>query len=192
MTGVQTCALPISADSTKVIAGLLGENPAVIVADATSGALLQRFAPGAQALAGLSVVGDRGHVLAGSLDGVWHLTLNMLKVIPGHTGAVTSLAAIPGAPQQVFSGSLDGTIRRWNLENGQATAQLAHGAPVLGVAVRPDGQRLASVSDNKTARLWNINGQQIAELRGDLRRRTAVTRLTQQQLAANEIGRAHV
>lgn len=179
-------AVAISADSTKVIAGLLGEKPAVIVADATSGAMLQRFAPSAQALAGLNVVGDRGHVLAGSLDGVWQLTLNVLKVIPGHTGAVTSLAAIPGVPQQVFSGSLDGTIRRWNLENGQATAQLAHGAPVLGVAVRPDGQRLASVSDNKTARLWNINGQQIAELRGDLRRRTAVTRLTQQQLAAND------
>lgn len=179
-------AVSISTDSSKVIAGLLGEKPVVMVADATSGAIVQRFTANAQAIAGVAAVGDRGQILSGSLDGVWQLTLNAQKVIPGHTGPVTSLASIPGAPLQVFSGSVDGTIRRWNLENSQAVAQLAHGAPVLGIAVRPDGQRVASVSDNKTARLWNVNGQQIAELRGDLRRKTAVTRLTQQQLAATD------
>src|SRR5690606_8489734 len=45
-----------------------------------------------------------------------------------------------------------------------------HGGPVTAVAVRADGQQFASASANNTAKLWNAaNGQQVAEMKGDLR-----------------------
>jgi WD40 repeat protein len=125
-------------------------------------------------------------VLSVGADNIWQWGLVGQKQIPGHTGPVTSLALVPGKPQELISGSRDATIRRWNLSNGQQLAQFNHGGPVLAVAVRPDGQRVASASENRTAKLWNINGQQVAELRGDLRLKTAAARLVQQQNATNQ------
>ncbi len=108
-----------------------------------------------------------------------------LREIQGHGGSVTSLASIPQNPRQVISGSMDNTIRRWNLDNGQQMQQYNHGGPVVAVAVAPDAQRIASASENHTAKLFNINGQQIAEMRGDIRRRIALTRAQQQEAATN-------
>ena len=108
-----------------------------------------------------------------------------LKEIAGHGAAITSLASVPQNPRQVFSGSLDSSIRRWNLDTGQQLQQYNHGGPVVAIAVAPDVQRIASASENRTAKLFNINGQQIAEMRGDIRRRIALTRARQQETAAN-------
>ncbi|HQX49977.1 MAG TPA: hypothetical protein PLR25_08720 [Planctomycetaceae bacterium] len=108
-----------------------------------------------------------------------------LREIKGHGGSVSSLASIPQNPRQVISGSVDNTIRRWNLDNGQQMQQYNHGGPVVAVAVAPGAQRIASASENHTAKLFNINGQQIAEMRGDIRRRISLTRARQQETATN-------
>ncbi|PQO44747.1 LpqB family beta-propeller domain-containing protein [Blastopirellula marina] len=108
------------------------------------------------------------------------------KEFPAHDNAITSLAAVPNQPQQVYAGSLDGTIRRWNLETAQATATFTHGAPVLGIDVRRDGQRIASVSENGTAKLWDAAGKQLAELKGDPWKQAAVARLARDQKAAEQ------
>ncbi len=76
-------------------------------------------------------------------------------------------------------------MRRWNLDNAQAIQQINHGGPVTSVAVDRLGERIASASDNHTARLFREDGQQIAEMRGDIRRRVAQTRAQQQLDAAN-------
>ena len=125
-------------------------------------------------------------VLSVAPDNLWQWGLLGQKQLAGHTGPITSLAIVPEKPQELISGSKDATVRRWNLVNGQQLAQFNHGGPILSVAVRPDGQRVASASENRTAKLWNINGQQIAELRGDLRLKTAAARLVQQQNAGNQ------
>lgn len=105
-----------------------------------------------------------------------------VRRVAGHTQPVTSLASIPGEPRQLLSGSQDGTMRRWNLENGQATAQFNHGGPVTAVAVRGDGQRYAAAGENNMARLWNAaNNQQLAQMQGDIRADTLVAKLTQQK-----------
>ena len=92
-----------------------------------------------------------------------------------HSGCHVA-GADAGIAREILSGSTDATIRQWNLDNGQAIRQFNHGGPVLAVAVRPDGQRVASVSENHTAKLWNLNGQQVAEMRGDVRLKTLVAR----------------
>jgi len=196
-------SVAFSADSTKVLAGSAGEKPAVLVFDLTSGTLQQRFSSHTQPVRFVSTIrtsaampdvatpaSGGSAVISAGADGVWQWSVHAVRHIPGHGNAVTSLAAVPDTSMQVFSGSTDTTVRRWNLDNGQQLGQYNHGGAVLGIAVRPDGQRLASVSDNHTARLWNVNGQQIAEMRGDIRQKTLVARLSQQQNAAQ--GRVNI
>ncbi len=181
-------SVAFSDDGQKVLAGAAGQKPAVLVFDRQTGVMQQRFSAHAQPaialLAGRAGPDAPGYVLSASADGLWQWNIHALRNIPGHSQTVTSLAAPPTAPMQVFSGSLDSTIRHWNLTNGQLVRQFNHGGPVVGIDVRGDGQRMASASENRTAKLWNINGQQIAEMRGDVRRKTRVARLTQQQTAA--------
>src|SRR5207244_2926900 len=67
-----------------------------------------------------------------------------VKELKGHEGPVMALDTNPTADTQIVSGSADGSVRVWNVESGQATAQMKHGAAVTAVAVRPDGKRFAS------------------------------------------------
>ena len=108
-----------------------------------------------------------------------------IREIGGHGGLITALVRVPAAGKQVFAGSMDSTVRRWNIDDGQQLQYFGHGGAVTAVAVSPDGQKLAATSDNHTARLWKIDGQQIAEMRGDIRRRAVLIRAQQQESAAN-------
>lgn len=105
--------------------------------------------------------------------------LKPVKEIPGHGGPVTALAILAANGAELVSGSQDGTVRVWNVAQGNAVRQMNHGGPVEAIAVRADGQRIASVSANNSAKLWNAtNGQQTFELKGDFRARLKVDEVT--------------
>ena len=181
------------ADGKQILAVSNGDKPAAQVHDLQTGALLQKFSDHAGVAVGCAMLAVNPDAdpnstptiaLTASPGGVFQWNVAAIKQIPGHGGPVTSLARIPQNPRQVFSGSTDTTIRRWNLDNGQQMQQYNHGGVVVAIAVAPDVQRIASASDNHTARLFNIDGQQIAEMRGDVRRRIALSRAQQQESAA--------
>lgn len=141
-----------------------------------------------QPVAALTVVGDGCKIATGGGDAVirlWKVTdlskpaAELLeKELTGHSQPVTSLITQPNAPTQIVSGSTDGTVRQWSTESSAART-LNHGGPVVAVAISPDGQRLVSASTNKVAKLWNAtSGQQIAEVKGDLRAHKVVAQLT--------------
>lgn len=188
-------SVAVSGDNQSVIVGCKGDKPNVQVYDMTSGKMVQQFSDSASGVIGLAVESTKlatpaaknlsSNLITISADAIFKNQLVSQRVIAGHSGEVHSLAAMPGQPRQMWSGSADSTVRLWNLDNGQAIRQINHGGPVLAIAVRPDGQRIASVSENKTAKLWQINGQQIAELRGDLRAKTQLAKATYQQTSAN-------
>lgn len=90
--------------------------------------------------------------------------------LKGHSAPITSLAVVYAVGAQIISGSLDGTLRHWNVKDGKQLREFNHGGPVTGVASRPDGKRFASVSDNKIGKLWNADdGKLLTELKGDFR-----------------------
>jgi len=92
-----------------------------------------------------------------------------VRELAGHGGAVTSLARVGGNDNQIISGSVDSTLRVWQLSDGKNVRSMNHGGPVVDVASRPDGQAFASASSNNTAKLWNAaDGKQLAEMRGHL------------------------
>ncbi|MCA9064181.1 MAG: hypothetical protein KDA96_14020, partial [Planctomycetaceae bacterium] len=173
-----------STDQGSVIAAVDGETPAVFVHDVQAGILQQRFTRHAGDC-GVLTAPAPGIVLTGAGSSIWQWSVVAGRQITGHSQPVTSLAAAPETAQQVYSGSLDGTVRLWNLTNGQQIRQFNHGGPVNGLDVAPDGQRIASAGENNSARLWRSNGQQIAELKGDVRAKIQLSRAQQEQSASN-------
>ncbi len=88
-----------------------------------------------------------------------------VKELKGHTARITGLAVMPGTATHVVSASQDASVRRWDAGSGNVIRQFSHGGPVAAIAVRPDGKRIATVSDNGTAKLWDADsGQPIVEL----------------------------
>ncbi len=175
-------SVAFSADSSRVIATSSGEKREEAVFETATGAILERHRRHRQDVSDLiGLAAPPGQMLSvapGDRPLLW--PLHAVKQIAGHGQPVTGVAAIPQAPAEVLTGSLDGTFRRWNLLNGQQLQGLNHGGPVTAVAVRPDGQRYATTSNNHTAKLWNSqNGQQLAEMRGDVRLKTQAARAQQ-------------
>ena len=66
------------------------------------------------------------------------------------------------------SGSVDKTLKIWNLESGAQIKELkGHSNDVISVAFSPDGKILASGSGDNTIKIWNLeSGAQIKELKG--------------------------
>ncbi len=106
--------------------------------------------------------------------------LTPVKELKGHSGPINSLDTIASSDHEIVSGSEDGSVRQWNVDNGNSSRQFSPGAPVIAVAARPDGKRIASAAKNNTIKIWNCeNNQQQAEVKGDFRMQMGIVRLDQ-------------
>nr|MDZ8059445.1 ribosome assembly protein 4 [Nostoc sp. EkiNYC01] len=89
------------------------------------------------------------------------------KTLTGHSSAVISVVFSPDG-KTLASGSLDKTIKLWDVSTGKAIKTLTgHSSSVLGVVFSPDGKTLASGSSDKTIKLWDVStGKAIKTLTG--------------------------
>jgi WD40 repeat protein len=127
----------------------------------------------AGAIHSLGLIHDGRWLLTGGADGivrVWEAQaiggeeVKPLKEIKAHSGAVTALAAVSSRDSEFLSGDADGLVRRFHAETGEASREWRHEGPIASLAVRPDGQRIASAGGGK-ARLWKVDdGQLLVEL----------------------------
>jgi WD40 repeat protein len=101
-----------------------------------------------------------------------------VKELKGHAGRVTSLAAFSKQPELLASGSIDKTIRIWNVTTGAQVRAITHGGEVTDIAVNETGDKLASVSSDKTAKLWSVaDGKAIVAMGGDYRAKIVVANI---------------
>lgn len=87
-----------------------------------------------------------------------------VRIITGHSDWVTGLSILPDG-QHALSGSLDGTLRWWDLANGQNTRTLmAHTGGVSAVAVTADGRKVVTSGWDGHVGVWDvISGETLLE-----------------------------
>jgi len=83
--------------------------------------------------------------------------------LPGKRGVSTNaLAFHPKDPRWVASGGGDGEILLWNLSEIQAKDNpkrlSGHKAPITRLQFTPDGAKVISASEDRTAQLWSFDG----------------------------------
>jgi WD40 repeat protein len=89
---------------------------------------------------------------------------DQLLSLRGHEGGVLSVA-LSGDGRRALSGSLDGTLRLWDLDSGaQLLCLRGDSGRVNSVALSGDGRRALSVSWHSTVRLWDLDSGQCLAL----------------------------
>ncbi|XP_078091593.1 apoptotic protease-activating factor 1 isoform X2 [Mustelus asterias] len=88
---------------------------------------------------------------------VWNWRTEECKVLEGHTEQVKNFKLL-GEPQ-LLSWSFDGTAKVWNYISGELLKNYdCHkGAAVLSCDASPSGNKIASVSADKSAKIWSLN-----------------------------------
>ncbi|NEO88184.1 MAG: hypothetical protein F6J87_28595 [Spirulina sp. SIO3F2] len=107
---------------------------------------------------------------------LWKFSGQLINTLKGHESTVYA-ARFSSDGQTVATASLDGTARLWHLnekqvailqshEVGANTAEFIPGLVVDTAEFSPDGQTIVTASADRTARVWNRSGQQLAILQG--------------------------
>jgi cytochrome c len=109
----------------------------------------------------LAVSPDGTTAISGSFDSSairWSLTRNSAEqVLRFHDGAVNAVAVLKDG--SVATAGEDGRVAIWRSgEQKPATVLEGHQAPVVALALSPDGSTLASASWDSTIRLWPLAG----------------------------------
>jgi WD40 repeat protein len=130
-----------------------------------------------ETITSMAVTPDGSRIVTGSNDKtarVWDLKAGTELAVFRHEKAVVSVAVSPdskrlitSAAGEVASGLGYEPPRVWNLDTGSVLHELkGHDDRVTSIAVSPDGKRIVTGSQDRTARVWDMEtGAQLAVAR---------------------------
>ena len=151
--------------------------------DAGSPAAVRRFEPppqesGIVPVSAVAFSADGRTLVVGGKDPtvrLWDVTTgNEIRGLRGATDWVTAVAFRPDG-QGVYAAGADKTVREFELARPESAAAAGHALPVRCVAVSRDGKLLATGSEDKTVKVWDVaTGREVATLTGPTDRVNAV------------------
>ena len=117
----------------------------------------------------IAIAADGKTAITGSFDAkaiIWSLdTGEAREVLLFHEGQVDAVAALPQG--RFASAGADGRVAIWEAGRSAPISVLqGHSAPVVALAVSPDGSTLASASWDASVRLWPLSGGEPRVLEG--------------------------
>ena len=152
--------------------GIVGVTSDMLLWDAASGQVRQRFAPWAEDAFALAISPDSTRALAGSYYNnvavLWDLESGArLGALEGHSEGIHALAFSPDG-RQALTGSYDDSLMLWDLAGGQRLAALnGHDSDVLALAISPDGRTALSSGRDGGLMQWDlVDAQEIQRLPG--------------------------
>jgi WD40 repeat protein len=81
---------------------------------------------------------------------------NAVYVLSGHTAAILSVAYSPDG-RRLLSSGFDHEVLVWDADDGSLLYAFPdHDTITISIAVRPDGELLATCDDNFVVRLWQL------------------------------------
>ncbi|HYH96879.1 TIR domain-containing protein [Hyalangium sp.] len=94
---------------------------------------------------------------------VWSFEPRLLRTLRGHSDAVVRAEFLTNSPE-VFTASWDGGVKLWWLQ-GSTVRVIESPAPVMGVAISPDGGTLAIANTDSSVQLVDLEGKSLQVLK---------------------------
>lgn len=80
-----------------------------------------------------------------------------IGAMDGHIDAISCMAKNPNHLKGIFSGSMDGDIRLWDMASRRTVQQFpGHQGAVRGLTASTDGRVLVSCGSDCTVKLWRV------------------------------------
>ncbi|GIL53984.1 hypothetical protein Vafri_9542 [Volvox africanus] len=157
----------ITRDNSKFAS--CGGDKQIFLWDVASGNFIRKLRGHDSTVDALCLAADDSVLLSAGYDQcvkVWDMksrSIDAIQVLKGFQDSVTCVAT-SGA--SIFAGSVDGSVRRFDVRMGRATADQLH-HPITGLAVTRDGLCLLAACTDSTLRLLDVGGgQQLATYTG--------------------------
>lgn len=120
---------------------------------------------------GASVSADGSRVAACANDGraqVFDPGGALLADLPGHGARVRSICFHPANRDLVLTSCFDGIARLFDLRGDLSKPVLlkGHQGPIEEASFSPDGSRILTFAQDRTGRIWDLEGRQLALLEG--------------------------
>ncbi|TRU36024.1 MAG: hypothetical protein EWV50_15955 [Microcystis aeruginosa Ma_MB_F_20061100_S20] len=133
------------------------------------GTMLQEFTASQVPIYSLAFNGEGTAIITGTSEGkiqYWHLSNHLPQLINSWTVDDSIIYDLVFSPNhQKIATATRGKIKIWDLQGNLLKEIKTDSFPVYGVSFSPDGEKIAAISRDGTARRWDIDGNLRSEFK---------------------------